>query len=164
MIALLRGVLVEKHPNLIVLRTFSKAYGLAGLRVGYGAAHPSLVAWLDRIRMPFNVCLPSQAAAEAALSDAAFVRRSVALVERERARLFEALFDSGLQVWPSSANFLMAAHHKLSGREVFERLLRRGIIIRPLAEYGLDHHVRISVGSAEQNGALLAALPKALKR
>jgi histidinol-phosphate aminotransferase len=156
--------LAEKHPNLVVLRTFSKAHGLAGLRVGYGAAHPALVSWIDRIRMPFNVALPSQAAAEAALGDDGFVKRSVALVEKERARLFRALFDCGLQVWPSSANFLMAAHHRLAGRELFERLLRKGVIIRPLGEYGLEHHVRISVGSAEQNNVLLDALPKALKR
>ena len=153
--------LVRRHPNLIVLRTFSKAYGLAGLRVGYGIADPGLVAWLDRIRMPFNVALPSQRAALAALGDAAFVRRSVAVNAKERTALAGSLESAGLKTLSSAANFLFCAAPG-TGRDLFQRLLRRGVIIRPLDEYGLPRHVRISVGSAAENRFLLGALRAAL--
>ena len=153
--------LTRRHPNLIVLRTFSKAYGLAGLRVGYGVGDAGLVAWLDRIRMPFNVALPSQRAALAALGDAAFVRRGVAANAKERAALFGALRAAGLKPLASATNFLFC-ECPVAGRELFQRLLRRGVIVRPLDEYGLPRHVRISVGSASQNRFLLGALRAAL--
>lgn len=153
--------LVRQRPNLVVLRTFSKAYGLAGLRVGYGVGDAGLVAWLDRIRMPFNVALASQRAALAGLADAAFVRRSVALTAKNRAALVRALSALGLKTEESATNFLFC-EAPLPGRELFERLLKRGVIVRSLDEYGLTRHVRISVGSASQNRALLFALRGAL--
>lgn len=152
---------VSRHPNLIVLRTFSKAYGLAGLRVGYGVGDAELVGWLDRIRMPFNVNLPAQRAATQALKDAAFLRRSVGLNERNRESLAAELRRLGLASADSAANFLFV-RSPLPGRELFRRLLREGVIIRPLDEYGLGDHVRISVGSALDNRTLLAALRRVL--
>lgn len=152
---------VKRRPNLFVLRTFSKAYGLAGLRVGYGVGDASVVALLDRIRMPFNVALPSQRAALAALGDAAFLRRSVSLNARNRAGLAARLEALGVSCGPSATNFLFC-RAPVAGKALFERLLRRGVIVRPLDEYGLPEHVRISVGSASQNAFLLAALKAAL--
>ena len=153
--------LSRAYPNLVVLRTFSKAYGLAGLRVGYGVARAELVSQLDRIRMPFNVSLPAQQAALAALSDQAFVRRSVELVEREKPKLEKGLEALGLAFQPSAANFL-CVRSPIPGRRLFELLLREGVIIRPLEEYGLPEHVRISIGDAVQNRMLLSALKRVL--
>ncbi|MBI4056969.1 MAG: histidinol-phosphate transaminase [Elusimicrobia bacterium] len=156
----LRGM-IQAHPNLVVLRTFSKAYGLAGMRVGYAIAEPELIRWLDRIRMPFNVSLLGQLAAQDALTDKAFVRRSVVLVEREKEKLHPALHHLGLKVIPSAANFLFV-ESRIPGKELFQRLLYQGVIVRPLDEYGLHHHLRISVGTSSQNKILLKVLGKAL--
>ena len=153
--------LVRAHENLVVLRTFSKAYGLAGLRVGYGVADPELVGWLDRIRMPFNVSLPAQQACVEALKDSAFVRRSVALNEAQRGPVVRALGDMGFGVGDSATNFVFA-RSPVPGRELFKALLRLGVIIRPLDEYGLPSHVRISIGTSAQNKVLFAALKQAL--
>ncbi len=153
--------LSREHGNLVVLRTFSKAYGLAGLRVGYALADPEVVSWLDRIRMPFNVSLPAQGACLEALRDAAFVRRSVSLVLKSREALASSLRELGFSVSDSAANFLFA-RSPIPGRELFKALLRSGVIIRPLDEYGLPRHVRITVGSPPENRALLSALRQAL--
>lgn len=153
--------LVQAHENLVVLRTFSKAYGLAGLRVGYGVGDPELVGWLDRIRMPFNVSLPAQIACVEALKDAAFVKRSVALNESQRDSVVRALGDMGFGAGESATNFVFA-RSPLPGRELFKALLRQGVIIRPLDEYGLPSHVRISVGTPAQNKTLLKALAQVL--
>lgn len=153
--------LVRAHENLVVMRTFSKAYGLAGLRVGYGAADPELVGWLDRIRMPFNVNLPAQVACVEALKDAAFVKRTTAMNDAQRAVLARALGGLGFGVGESATNFVFA-RSPIPGRELFKALLKQGVIIRPLDEYGLPGHVRISVGSPAQNKALLKAVQQAL--
>jgi len=153
--------LVREHENLVVLRTFSKAYGLAGLRVGYGVGDPELVGWLDRIRMPFNVSLPAQLACVEALKDAAFVKRSVAVNDAQRAVVVRALGDMGFGVGESATNFVFA-HGPMPGRELFKALLRQGVIVRPLDEYGLPAHVRISIGSPAQNKTLFAALKQVL--
>jgi len=153
--------LVREHDNLMVLRTFSKAYGLAGLRVGYGVGDSELIGWLDRIRMPFNVSLPAQLACVEALKDGAFVKRSVALNETQRASVMRALGDMGFGVGESATNFVFA-RSPLPGRELFKALLRQGVIIRPLDEYGLPQHVRISVGSPAQNKTLVKALTQVL--
>lgn len=154
--------LLGRHGNLVVLRTFSKAYGLAGYRVGYGIADPGVISWLDRIRMPFNVALPSQIAAEAAWNDAGFVKKSVALVERERAFLTRELRGLGLKAVPSVTNFIFI-EAEMPGRELFQKLLLKGIIIRPLEEYGLTRHVRITIGTRPQNLMLLKALRTIIK-
>lgn len=155
--------LVRAHENLVVLRTFSKAYGLAGLRVGYGVGDPEMVGWLDRIRMPFNVSLPAQQACAEALKDSAFVKRSVAMNETQRAHLAQALGGLGFGVGESATNFVFA-RSPIPGRELFKGLLKQGVIIRPLDEYGLPGHVRVSVGTPAQNKTLLKALGKVLPR
>lgn len=149
--------LLREHENLVVLRTFSKVYGLAGLRVGYALANPEILGWLDRIRMPFNVNLPAQQACVEALKDAAFLRRSVVLVLAGRERLSSALGELGFTVADSATNFLFA-RSPMPGRELFKSLLKLGVIIRPLDEYGLPDHVRISVGSHSENRLLIHAL------
>lgn len=149
--------LVREHDNVVVMRTFSKAYGLAGLRVGYAVADPEVLSWLDRIRMPFNVNLPAQQACIEALKDAAFVRRSVSTVSVARGPLAAALREMGFSTQDSATNFLFA-RCPMPGREIFRALLKQGIIIRPLDEYGLNQHARITVGGREQNRQLLSAL------
>jgi histidinol-phosphate aminotransferase len=153
--------LVRAHENLVVLRTFSKAYGLAGLRVGYGVGDPEMIGWLDRIRMPFNVSLPAQLACVEALKDGAFVKRAVALNETQRGLVVRALGDMGFGVGESATNFVFA-RSPLPGRELFKALLRQGVIIRPLDEYGLTQHVRISIGTPAQNKILIKGLLQSL--
>ncbi len=155
--------LVRKFPNLVVLRTFSKAYGLAGLRVGIGVGDEELIALLDRIRMPFNVNLPAQRAATEALKDRTFLKRSVAGVEKNRERLAADLRSLGLHAVDSAANFLFVPS-PVPGHILFRRLLHLGVIIRALDEYGLPGHVRISVGSEGENRFLIDCLRKALER
>ncbi len=153
--------LLRAHDNLVVLRTFSKAYGLAGLRVGYALADPEVLSWLDRIRMPFNVSLPAQQACVEALKDQAFVKKSVRLATTLRAPLAAALRELGLGAQESSTNFLFVKC-PMPGRELFKQLLKSGVIIRPLDEYGLPEHARVSIGDRGQNAALLSALKRVL--
>jgi histidinol-phosphate aminotransferase len=153
--------LLKRHENLVVLRTFSKVYGLAGLRVGYALGEPGILGWLDRIRMPFNVNLPAQQACVEALKDEAFVRRSVELVWREREILGGSLRDMGFSVCEGAANFLFV-RSPIPGRELFKNLLKAGVIIRPLDEYGLLEHVRVTIGSRLQNRILVSALKQML--
>jgi histidinol-phosphate aminotransferase len=156
--------LVAQYPNLIVLRTFSKAHALAGLRVGYGISHPDVADILNRVRQPFNVSLPALAGAEAALGDAGQAGRAVALVEQGMALLKEKLPPLGVKLYPSAGNFLLAdvSVGGLSGQQVFDRLLRHGVIVRPVGGYGLPHCVRITIGTAEQNQRLVDALRQCL--
>ncbi len=153
--------LVRAHDNLVVMRTFSKAYGLAGLRVGYGVADPELIGWLDRIRMPFNVNLPAQRACLSALKDAAFVKRAVTVNDAQRAVVARALGEMGFGVGESATNFVFV-RCPLPGRELFKAMLRQGVIVRPLEEYGLPNHIRVSIGTAVQNKTLFAALKRVL--
>lgn len=153
--------LVRKHDNLVVMRTFSKAYGLAGLRVGYGVADPELTGWLDRIRMPFNVNLPAQRACLEALKDTAFVKRAVNVNDAQRVIVARTLGEMGFGVGESATNFIFA-RSPMRGRELFKALLRQGVIIRSLDEYGLLQYIRVSIGTPAQNKALFAALKKVL--
>ncbi len=149
-------------PNVAVLRTFSKAYGLAGLRVGYVVTHPEIVGWLDRIRMPFNVSLPAQRACIAAIQDARFVSKGVSLNRKEKVFLEKALPKFGFEIVPSACNFIFAKSPIL-GKELFQKLLERGIIIRPLDEYGLPFYVRISIGRGPDHLKLIKVLEGVLK-
>ncbi|MEN8181069.1 MAG: histidinol-phosphate transaminase, partial [Myxococcota bacterium] len=136
---------VRRRPGTIVLRTFSKLYGLAGLRIGYGVGDPELVGYLERARHPFNVSLPAEAAALAALDDTEHVERTRRLVATGLEFLSGALRELDIEVWPSDANFLLAR----TGADVYRRLLPEGVIVRPLAGFGLPEHVRITVGLPE---------------
>ncbi len=157
-------ILRKKYPNLVVLRTFSKIYGLAGLRVGYGLARPDLVEYLDRVRAPFNVNHVAQAAAAAALEDAEHVARSRALVLEQRPALAAGLAELGATVVPSQGNFVLADFPGRPARQLFEDVLREGVIMRPMHGYGFATAQRITVGLPRENEKCLAALRKVLSR
>jgi histidinol-phosphate aminotransferase len=154
--------LLKRHPNLVITRTFSKAYGLAGLRVGYALAHPSVADVMNRVRQPFNVNSMALAAAVAALDDMEFVARSYALNLQGLRRLEEGARALGLRYIPSHGNFITVQVGK--AQEIYKRLLRRGVIVRPVGGgYGLPEHLRVTVGTAEENERFLGALAAALK-
>lgn len=155
---------VRQYPNLLVSRTFSKAYGLAGLRVGYGIAQPQLTDLLNRIRQPFNVNSLAQAAAVAALNDAEFLRQSAELNAAGYAQLTAAFDRLGLQYVPSSGNFVLVrvGDNNSAGARVNIALLKQGVIVRPVGNYGLPQWLRISIGLREENATFIAALEVAL--
>jgi histidinol-phosphate aminotransferase len=153
---------VERYPNLLVSRTMSKAYGLAGLRVGFGIAQPELTDLLNRVRQPFNVNSVAQAAAVAALGDEAFLARSFELNRDGLNRLQSAFAERGLQYVPSFGNFVLVRVGEAGA--VYERLLRDGVIVRPVGGYGLPEWLRVSIGLPEENEAFLRALDRALGR
>lgn len=152
--------LLDRRP-VIISRSFSKAYGLAGARVGYGIASAELVSYLERVREPFNVNRLAQAAACAALGDQAFLKRTLALTEEGRDTLSRELSRLGLGVVPSAANFVL--FDCLSpARGVFEALLARGIIVREMSAWGLPRFIRVTVGRPQDNRAFLRALKAVL--
>lgn len=147
-------------PNLLLMRTFSKIYGLAGLRIGYGIGHPELIAALEKIRQPFNLNAVAQAGALAALDDAKHVdrtRRNNARGLRFYTRAFRKL---GLEFIPSSANFILVKVG--DGQRVFEAMQKLGVIVRPMGGYQLGEWIRISMGTAKENARCLEALGQAL--
>jgi histidinol-phosphate aminotransferase len=146
-----------EYPNLIVLRTFSKAYGLAGLRIGYALSHPAIADLLDRVRPAFNANTPAQAAAVAALAAQAHMRRAVAATLAELDRVRAALGALGVWTAPSAGNFLLV-DLGTRAKQIYQQLLRHGIIVRPVADYGLAQCLRVSIGLPEQNDRLLASL------
>jgi len=148
-------------PNLIITRTFSKAYGLAGLRVGYGASHPDVADLLNRVRQPFNVNSFALAAAEAALADQAFIERAVAINKAGMGQLTAGFDEMGLEYIPSAGNFVSVDVGRPVG-EVDQLLLREGCIGRPIANYGLPRHLRVSVGLEAENARFLASMKKVL--
>lgn len=148
------------------LRTFSKAYGLAGLRVGYGFVPPELASIYERIRMPFNVNLPAQVAAVAALGDVEFYQRTRKMVTDGLSYLYGELDRLGLWHLESQANFVMIRvdEHPAKAKGVFDELLELGVIVRPLGSYGLPDHIRVNVGLARENERFISALAHVLKR
>jgi len=153
---------LRRHPNLVVTRTFSKAYGLAGLRVGYALAHASVADIMNRVRQPFNVNSLALAAATAALDDMEFVARSFAANLQGLRQLEAGVQRLGLDWIPSSGNFLTVRVGKAN--EVFRRLLKRGVIVRPVGGgYQLPEHLRVTVGTAEENDKFLSALAAAVQ-
>ena len=143
--------------NVVVLRTFSKLYGLAGLRLGFGVMPAWLADYLLRVRLPFSVNLLAEAAGLAALEDTPFKQASLETVLRGRALLAEGLAALGCRVYPSKANFLMFGP-PVDAAGLFEALLSRGIIIRALKSYGLPELLRVSIGNDEENELFLAAM------
>jgi histidinol-phosphate aminotransferase len=154
---------LQRYSNLVVTRTFSKAYGLAGLRVGYGLSDPGLAGVLNRLRQPFNTSLVAQVAALAALNDHAHLERSVTLNRQELARVSAACRELGLGVIPSVGNFILV-DMGTPAAPLFEALLRRGVIVRPVGNYGLPQHLRISIGTEPENDRLIKALGEVLER
>ncbi len=154
------------HPNLVITRTFSKAYGLAGLRVGYALAHPRVADLLNRVRQPFNVNNLALAAAEAALTDTAFVEASYALNHQGMRQIVEGVTGLGLGHIPSAGNFVCVEFPRAGGEpraaDVFQALLRRGVIVRPLGNYGMADHLRVTIGLPAENARFLDALRETL--
>ena len=146
--------LMRTRPGTLVLRTFSKVYGLAGIRIGYGIADLELASYLERARHPFNVNRLAEVAALAALEDDEHARRTVELNRSGIEYLTEELGRMGIETWPSDANFILAR----TGEDVYQRLLEVGVIVRPMKGFGLTEHVRISIGLAEENERLVKSL------
>jgi len=150
-----------QHPAILTLRTFSKLYGLAGLRIGYGIGAKDVVALMQRVRQPFNVNAPAQWAALAALDDADHVQRSLE-VNRQGIKYLEAEFTRlGLAYVLSHANFILVRVG--NGPEIFQRLLRQGVIVRPMVGYKFPEHVRVTVGTMAENQKLITALEQVIK-
>ena len=160
---------VERFPNLIVTRTFSKVYGLAGLRVGYAVCHAEVAALLNRVRQPFNVNNLALAAAVAALDDADFVRESFELNVAGMKQLVEGCKRLGLAWIPSYGNFVSIEIPREGGDgqsqagAVFQKLLQQGVIVRPLAGYAMPDHLRVTIGLAAENTRFLEALETVLE-
>jgi histidinol-phosphate aminotransferase len=153
----------ETDHRVVGLRTFSKAFALAGLRVGYLVAHADMVALMERVRLPFNVGVPAQAAALAVMDDEKYVREHVELIVREREFLREALAERGLEVPASQTNFLFFAI-PLRGRDAFGALMAEGVIVKSGDIWGRENHLRVTVGLREQNLKFLSALDKVLAK
>jgi histidinol-phosphate aminotransferase len=151
---------LKKYPNFILTRTFSKVYGLAGLRVGFGLMQPAVADLFNRVRQPFNVNSLALAAATAALDDRKFVAKSVTMNRTGMAALGRAFRKLGLEYIPSSANFVCFRVPRTS--EIYDKLLRQGVIVRPVAGYGLPEHLRVTVGTPKENERFLRALAAAL--
>ena len=151
---------LSEFPNLLVSRTFSKAYGLASLRVGYALGNPQVIDMLNRVRQPFNVNSVAQAAAVAALQDAEFVQRTFELNLQGMAQLTEGLRALGLQYIPSFGNFV--SFHINNAAQVYRRLLELGVIVRPIGNYALPDYLRVSIGLESQNQKFLSAMKQIL--
>lgn len=148
---------LDRYPNLLVCRTFSKIYGIAGLRVGYALSHPTVADLLNRVRQPFNNNSLALIGAEAALADQDHVRKSVELNARERLRLPPLLKKLGLQCLPSQANFLTIDFGR-DAAPIHQGLLERGIIVRPMGSYGLPNFLRVTLGTESEDDRFMAAL------
>lgn len=154
--------LLPRHANLVVTRTFSKAHGLAGLRLGYALAAAPVIAVLERLRQSFNGNAIALAAAEAALADTGHVERVVAATIAERDRVAAVLGRHGLAVGPSRGNFLLVGFGAADrAAAVLAHLCARAVVVRPMAGYGLPGHLRVSIGRPAENDRLLAALAEA---
>ena len=151
----------DTRERLAILRTFSKAYGLAALRVGYVISSPNLVTTLNRLRAPFNVGTPGQVAARAALADETHLRTSVAATQQDRSKLTEALEAEGLRVAPSQANFVLVDLEQ-SGRAVYEAMLHDGVIVRAMPA-PLENCIRVTIGKPQENERFLHSLRRVLK-
>lgn len=147
--------------NILILRTFSKSYGLAGLRIGYGIACKELIGYLNKVRQPFNVNQLAQVAARAALDDKPFLRKTQRLIAGEKQYLYQKFESLGVPYVPTQANFILF-DTKQTGKVVFEKLLKRGIIVRAMAAYGFPNHIRVTIGKRSENRAFIRALQKTL--
>jgi histidinol-phosphate aminotransferase len=150
-----------RHPAILTLRTFSKLYGLAGLRIGYGIGTKDVIALMQRVRQPFNVNAPAQWAALAALDDTEHVQRSLGVNQQGVKYLQTEFVRLGLSYVPSQANFILVRVG--NGPEVFERLLQQGVIVRPMVGYKFPEHVRVTVGTMAQNQKLIDALERLIQ-
>ena len=152
---------IQKYANLVITRTFSKVYGLAGLRVGYAFASPQVADLMNRVREPFNVNSLALAAAAAAVDDVDFIRKSYELNREGMKQMTEGLARLGLAYIPSFGNFV--SFRAPNAGQVFQRLLAAGVIVRPIAGYGMPEHLRVSIGLSSENSRFLEALERAIR-
>jgi histidinol-phosphate aminotransferase len=152
--------LFKKNQNLIILRTFSKIHGLAGLRIGYGIASEEIISYMNRVRQPFNTSSLAQIAAVAALSDHDHVVKSKLLNKNGKVYLYNELTKMGINYVPTEANFILIEVGK--GKKVYELLLREGIIVRPMDGYRFPGHIRVTISTAQENELFIKALKKVL--
>lgn len=157
------GLLLPRYPNLIITRTFSKAWGLASLRVGYALSHPDVADLLNRVRQPFNVNTFALDAAHAVLSDEAYLAQSRRINTEGMQQLTDGFEKLGLSYIPSVGNFV-AVDTGQEGMTVFQALLKKGVIVRPVANYGMPQHLRVSIGLQNENERFLQALAEVLGR
>jgi histidinol-phosphate aminotransferase len=148
-------------PNLVVTRTFSKAYGLAGLRIGYSVSRPEVADLLNRVRQPFNVNSIALKTAVATLDDRAHIEKSIKINTDGMQQLTQAFDSMGLHYIPSQGNFVCVDMQQ-PGAEIYNQLLKRGIIVRPIGNYGMPNHLRITVGLEEENAKFILVLAKIL--
>ncbi|MGZ8135917.1 MAG: histidinol-phosphate transaminase [Methylococcaceae bacterium] len=152
---------LQHYPNLIITRTFSKAYGLAGLRMGYSFSSPEIADIMNRVRQPFNNNTMALVAAEAALSDEEYLQQTIAVNTVGMQQLIDGFKSLGLEWIPSAGNFI-SVDLKQPGQAVYEALLKKGVIVRPIANYELPNHLRISIGTKAENQFFLEALADTL--
>ncbi len=155
--------LLGSYPLIILLRTFSKLYGLAGLRIGYGFAPENVVDYMNRVRQPFNANTLAQVAATAALDDAEFVSRTLKTVRDGLSYLYGQLEDLGLEYVPTQTNFFLI-RVPMGARKTYELMLREGVIVRSMDSYGLDAYIRVNVGLPVENERFIQSLKKILKK
>jgi histidinol-phosphate aminotransferase len=154
---------VKEGRNVVVLRTFSKIYGLAGLRIGYGIADKKIVDLMNRVRQPFNCNSLAQAAARASLKDRGHVIRSQKTNSEGKKYLYSALKESGIDYVPTEGNFILINLNQ-PGYEVYQALLHKGVIVRPVAGYGFPNSIRVTIGTMEQNRRFVKALKEVMFR
>ena len=154
--------LMKKYPNLIVLRTFSKIYAMAGARVGYGLSSPTIIDYIERIRPPFNVNKFAQAGAIASLQDKSQVTRSLNHVRKEFKFIFTELKKLGIKYVDSVGNFFLMSVAPFKGKDIFQKMLHEGVIIRAMDEYQLYNYVRVTIGTRKENELFLKKIKKVL--
>jgi histidinol-phosphate aminotransferase len=160
--SLIEDINIADFPNILVLRTFSKVYGLAGLRVGYGIGHKDLISLMDRVREPFNVSSLSLAAAAAALKDKEYLEKVITTNETEKNYLYGRFKKIGLEFVKTGANFILVKLKGQKAAEISEKLLNAGVIVRPMDRFGYGDMVRITVGTHKENVKLIKALQKSV--
>lgn len=152
---------MPRFPNLVIMRTFSKAYGLAGLRIGFALAHPEVAGMLNRVRQPFNVNSLAQVAAVAAMKDEPFLRQCIALNRAGMEQLTQGFMRMGISYIPSFGNFVSFRIGNATG--MYQSLLKLGVIVRPVANYGMPEYLRVSIGLEAENTKFLQALESGLQ-
>jgi histidinol-phosphate aminotransferase len=153
------------YPNLITLRTFSKIYGLAGLRVGYAVSNEKIISYMDRIRPPFNVNLLAQVAVIHSLADnKQHIKKSLEMVEHGKKYLYKQLNKIGLRYLPSAANFILINVSPYRGIDIFNKLLKKGIIVRAMDEYDFPDYIRVTIGKPKENRKFIYYLKKVLDK
>ncbi|MFH1578018.1 MAG: histidinol-phosphate transaminase [Candidatus Omnitrophota bacterium] len=150
-----------KKGNLIILKTFSKAYGLAGLRIGYGVSNPRLISYMERARPPFNVNFCAQIGAAAALGDASYIKRTKSTVLEGKKYLYQELSKIGLSFLPSVANFILIDTGR-NAKMLYRKMLKFGVIVRDMQQYGLDNFIRVTIGTKSENARFIEVFRKVL--